>query len=180
MENGYAGGIDTNSLLLARGVGGYGYGGFGGGYGSGGGILTAEAMANGTATNARVEAGNAANAAGVENLLDQNQFTATNKNVTDGHQNICDKLTDGEFRTSDRLRDIEREMNANARTAAECCCKLQLQSCEDKAQILAAVADSKATALAVESRGIERQLNATQAELISLRTQVACGCCPPR
>ena len=85
----------------------------------------------------------------------------------------------GELRTGDRLRDLEREASANAKIAADCCCDLKLQSCEDKAQILAAIAAQTAVTLAVESRGIERNLNAVNAELTSLKTQIACGCnCP--
>lgn len=91
-------------------------------------------------------------------------------------------IKDGQFaaelRNGDRLRDIEREMAANAKIAADCCCDLKLQSCEDKAQILSAIADNKATVLAVESRNIERNLNAANAELTALKTQIACGCCP--
>jgi len=93
---------------------------------------------------------------------------------------ILKAIADSEFRSLDRQRDIEREINANARAAAECCCDLKLQACQDKSEILTAIADSKATALAVESRAVERALNNANAELTALKTQIACGCCPPR
>ena len=121
----------------------------------------------------RINAGNRATAAGIENLLDQNQFSALDCNVTNSCNRVTDTQVNGEFRMADRLRDIEREMNANAREAAKRCCDAKVQSCQDKSEILAAIAGS-------ESRGIERTLNQTQAELTSLRTQVACGCCTPR
>jgi hypothetical protein len=115
------------------------------------------------------------------------QNTAVLTAITNSEFRTSDRLTaivDGQFqaelRQGDRLRDIEREMAANARVAADCCCALKLQSCEDKAQILAAIAASNATVLAAESRGIERNLNNANAELTALRTQIACGCCPPR
>jgi len=104
---------------------------------------------------------------------------------------ICDRMSEGfttaaqfafqgELRTNDRIRDLEREMAANAREAANCCCdikekvagvesRLALQACEDKAQIIAEIK-------AHESRDVERALNAAQAELTALKTQVACGC----
>lgn len=110
-----------------------------------------------------------------ENLTRQSQFNR-----------LCDRLTDSEFRNGDRLRDLDREIQANAREAAKCCCetqkqiaqveaKLSLQACEDKAQIIAEIK-------AVESRNVERELNAANAELTALKTQIACGCCntPPR
>jgi hypothetical protein len=84
----------------------------------------------------------------------------------------ADQRFQAELRTNDRLLALQAEINENARVAAQCCCDIKLQACEDKAQVLAAIAGN-------ESRAIERALNNSQAELISLRTQVACGChCP--
>jgi len=111
---------------------------------------------------------------GLDRLSDQAEESRRSAQFT----SIRDGQFQAELRNGDRLRDIEREIAANAKIAAQCCCDLKLQSCEDKAEILAAIADSKATALAVESRGIERSLNAANAELTALKTQIACGCCP--
>lgn len=123
----------------------------------------------------RINAAERASAAGFENLLDQNQFAATNNNISQCCNRVTDNQVNGEFRTGDRLRDIEREMNANARIAAQCCCDLKLQMCEDKSEL-------KADILAVESRTIERELNAAQARITQLETiqaiTQACGCCP--
>lgn len=173
---GYTGGsnISTDSLLLARGVGGAGFG-YGGGYGGD--------FANQSANAIRLER----NAQDIENHADfsrelmqkgqeANLHAFDAGKTADGFTCVCNRISDSEFRTSDRLRDIEREMNANAREAAKCCCEVKLQSCEDKSQIMAAIADAKATSLATEGRAVERALNATSAELVALRTQVACGC----
>lgn len=175
MEN-YDGGsaISTDSLLLARGVGGvgFGYGGYGG---SGFANQSANAIrlernsdeveAQATCTREIIAKGQEATLHAFDNATNSNAFTR-----------ICDRITSGEFRTSDRLRDIEREMNTNAREAAKCCCEVKVQACEDKSQILAAIADAKATSLATEGRAVERALNAASAELTALKTQVACGC----
>lgn len=119
----------------------------GAGYGFGGGRF-ADFGSNAV----RINAAARANAAGIENLLDQNQFAATNSNITECCNRTTDNQVNGEFRMADRLRDIEREMNANARTAAQCCCDLKLQACEDKAEL-------KAEILAVETRNIQRDLD---------------------
>lgn len=50
-----------------------------------------------------------------ENLTRDNQFSAITKSVNDS-----------EFRNIDRFSNIERELNANARAAAECCCDTKL------------------------------------------------------
>lgn len=151
------------------------------GYGS-------NSFANPSANAVRINAGNRATAAGIENLLDQNQFSATNKNIVDGDARICDKLSDNanrasdmttnsEFRMSDRLRDVEREMAANARAAAECCCDAKLEACKNTAELKALVI-SENSKTREQIRG--DALNAANAELTALKTQIACGCCPPR
>lgn len=120
----------------------------GGGYGIGG---SRGQFADFSSNAVRIESGQRANAAGLENLLDQNQFAAANKNVVDGHNRIIDTLTNhdqrqsdlttnSEFRQSDRLRDIEREMNANAREAAKCCCEAQLLAVQNQAKTDAGLA----------------------------------------
>lgn len=122
---------------------GYGYGGHGGSYG--------REFANDGSNAVRIEAHSAANAAGIENLLDQNQFSATNDNIVQGHNRITDNInltstrqsdmtTSAEFRTGDRLRDLEREMNANARVAAECCCETKLLAVQNQAKTDAGMA----------------------------------------
>jgi len=171
--------LATQAMTSGRGYGGGVWG--GGGYGV--------APFAGPASNAvRIQEGNRATAAGIENLLDQNQFAITNGNITDGHARICDRIAGLEMRTSDQitginknitdsefraiarenalraeanafnLANIERQHRAEIK-AAECCCEL------------------KSEIKAVEGRNIERSLNAATAELTALKTQIACGCC---
>lgn len=178
--------FNASDLLATQAMtsGGRGYGGGtwgGGGYGA--------APFAGPASNAvRIESGNRATAAGIENLLDQNQFAATNDNINDGHARICDRISGLEMRTTDQIvgvnknivdsefRSIARENALRSEAAAnnlasiqrdfdaalksqECCCKLEGEI------------------KAVEGRAIERSLNAANAELTALKTQIACGCC---
>jgi len=129
--------------LIGRGGVGVGAGNYGYGYDGN--------FADASSNAVRVEAGNRQTSASIENLLDQNQFAAANKNVVDGHNRIIDTLTshdqrqsdmtvNAEFRTSDRLRDIEREMAANAREAAKCCCDSQLLAVQNQAKTDAGLA----------------------------------------
>lgn len=127
----------------------------------------------------RINRNNEVYKVGLDQLSSQNEETRRvlgEARIMDNINGSCTRVLEtqvnGEFRMSDRLRDLEREMAANARTAAECCCDLKLQMCEDKAEL-------KSEILAVESRNIERSLNAANAELTALKTQIACGCCPP-
>ena len=112
----------------------------GGGYG--------REFANDGSNAVRIESHAAANAAGIENLLDQNQFAITNGNITEGHNRITDNinlnstrssdmLTSAEFRTGDRLRDLEREMVQNAKDAAKCCCEAKLLAVQNQSALLA-------------------------------------------
>lgn len=117
----------------------------------------------------------------------QAQNTALNDSMVNAEFRTSDRLTaikDGQFqaelRTVDRISSLERTVIDGQRAADKCCCDLKLQSCEDKAELLRAIADSKAESLAIESRAVERTLNAANAELTALKTQIACGCCPPR
>lgn len=158
--------MDTNLLesqALANGITRLNYPGYGYGYGS-------SSFANPAANAVRIESGARENAAAFENLLDQNQFAITNRSISESCNRLMDAQVNGEFRMGDRLRDIEREMNANAREAAKCCCDIKLQAANDKAEILAEI---KAT----ESRTVTRDLDRAERELTALKTQIACGCC---
>lgn len=120
---------------------------------------------------------------GIDRVSDQNEETRRNlgearvmDNITGSCNRVSDAQINGEFRMSDRLRDIEREMNANARVAADCCCDLKLKMCEDKAEL-------KAEILAVETRGVQRDLDTANRQLsesnIINTLTYRCGCCPP-
>ena len=114
MGNGYNSDVSADSILWARGAGfgGYNYGGQGSFAG-----LSSNAV--------RINAGNRATAAGIENLLDQNQFSSTNKNITDCCNRALDQSTNGEFRNGDRLRDVEKLIVDAEKAAAICCCETQ-------------------------------------------------------
>lgn len=186
MDNGNFG---TQDILTGRGLGLGGFGGYNYGHG---------AFASPSSNAVRINAGNRATAAGIENLLDQNQFAATNKNIVDGDARICDKLSDSEFRTSagqvaitkdltdSEFRAIARENALRSEAVAnniaaierahraeiknlECCCK------------------TEATALAIETRNIQRALDTAERELQTQKILTTCGCgcgggvrpCPP-
>jgi hypothetical protein len=187
--------IAVGSLLAggAGGRGGYGGGAWGGG-GSGEGVY-----ASPTANAVRIDAHAAANASGIENLLDQNQFAATNKNIVDGHNRLSDtnavnvnRVSDNQFRSelrnSDQHNEIIREMNANARIAAECCCDTKvaiaeaakeaaLCCCDAKLEASKSHAEIMATVLAENAKTRElmtgQALDTANAKIIQLETIAA-------
>jgi len=165
--------------LLAGNRGGVGGGGaWGGGYNMmypGNSVLAANAHADGTAVKEAVDCNSKQFIAGLARVSDQ----AEESRRINSFEAIRDGQFQAELRSGDRLRDLERLVIDGQKEAAKCCCDARLERCEDTNKILSAIADSKATALAVESRGIERSLNAANAELTALKTQIACGCCPP-
>lgn len=188
MENG-SGQIGVNDLLLARGVGGGAYGGYGGGFlGSGhpggGGYLTAAAVADGTAA-----------AAKQDNISDTLRFGFDNSlEVARESRNIAQfgRVTDNQFRAelraSDQLAALTAQVADNARAAdknccdtrfaiadaakeaAACCCDAKLEAAKNHGQVLAKMEE-------IDARNIERDLNRANQELTALRTQIACGCC---
>ena len=152
--------IATLSLLQSRGFGGGGYGyGVGAGGGIGAGVLTAEALANGTATNAKIDANadRASNSiAGVRSAFDNQtrnvQFDQVNQNITNM-----------EFRSLDRQRDIERQIVDNAKDAAKCCCETQKL-------IVSEASATRTLILEVEARGNVAALAQAQAKITQLET----------
>lgn len=193
-----SGQIGVNDLLLARGVGGYGgFGGFGGyGTGMGMGIHGANG-AYGTGANAvRIEAHARSHDAGLENLLDQNQFAVTNGNITEGFNRASDsraanvaRVADNQFRAELRQTDgmnvMFREMAANARDmdkcccdtqkaiaqaakeAAQCCCDAKLEGCKNTADLKATIiSENSATRELIRGDA----LAAANAKIIQLET----------
>lgn len=170
---------DTNRA--GRG-GGY-WGGEGGGYGG--------PFATPSANAVRINRNSA-------QLADEARHTDTNRicdRMMDGFGSITQGLFASEMRNGDRLRDVEREMSANAREAANCCCDIQKQQIGDTAALSRQIAEVEsrlslnqckdtaaiiAEVKASEGRDVERSLNAANAELTALKTQIACGCCPPK
>lgn len=145
-------------------------------WGVGGGLLGGGRFADFSSNAVRINAAARANAAGIENLLDQNQFEATNGNINECCNRTLDMQVNGEFRMSDRLRDIEREMAANARAAAECCCDAKLLATQNHAETLAAIADLKTSNVQRDLDAANRQL--TESNIVNTLTY-RCGCCPP-
>jgi hypothetical protein len=170
----YNQGIDTTSLLLARGFGGYG-GGYGnglsggGGY-SGGGYLTAEAHANGTATKEAIDCNSAQFLSGLDRVSDQNKETRDNFRFDQLSQSINNQ----EFRSLDRQRDIERLMTDNAKDSAKCCCDAKLlasqNACDTQKLVSAEANATRELILAVEGRSNIRLLDAANAKITQLET----------
>lgn len=103
----------------------------------------------------------------VSNECNKDIFTGAINNFRDSFENLnranqFSDLKDGQFRlelrTNDNIAAIREQMSKDAAAAALCCCKLE--------------SEIKAS----EGRAIERDLNKANAELIALKTQVACGC----
>ena len=96
-------------------------------------FIGAQGVADGTATNAEVKC----NREIIGNGIDANGRAFDSATVQSSFQRLCDRISDSENRTSDRLRDQDREAQANARiaaaaahaaeiTALTCCCEGKL------------------------------------------------------
>jgi len=145
-----------------------------------------------------IQAGNIGTLQAFENATRDRQFTDLRDGQFRAELRTADKLDAQQINALRDNADIRQQLadcccdnkvlNLEAQLRnQECCCETQKQilaleagnnlkfaaverqACEDKSQILAEIK-------AVESRNIERQLNAANAELTALKTQVACGC----
>lgn len=183
------------------GRGGFGYGGYGEGGGYYGGPF-ATPSANAVRINRNAEF----TKLGLDRVSDQNeenrrllQEQNTSNQMTNGFMRIGDRLVDQEFRNGDRLRDLEREINQNARTAADCCCETQkeilrldasnnLKFAELGKDICNVEARLTSEIKAIESRTIQRDLDRAERRINQLEIYRECGCgcaggvnpCPPR
>ena len=113
----------TQDILTGRGLGLGGFGGYGYGQGQemGNSVLAAEAHANGTATGANID----------------NLTNATNLNFDSVEEQIRESRNIGQFselrdngfraelRTSDKIADLAKEVNLNAREMDRCCCSIE-------------------------------------------------------
>ena len=102
---------------------GRGYGGYGGAWGSGyGGYGGGYAPFAGPGSNAvRINRNNDL----TREMNRATQFTLDQAEESRRFTDITNNMFRSELRNGDRIRDIEREMNANARAAADCCCETQ-------------------------------------------------------
>ena len=173
MENGYNS-FGTQDIITGRGLG---IGGFGYPYGAGYGAFASPGSnavrldRNAQNIEDQADCTRSVLGLGLDRISDQAEESRRQAQFTA----ITNAVQNQEIRTADRLRDIEREIAANARTAAECCCELKLENCQSESRLTAEIR-------AVESRTIERELNAAQARITQLETINAittqCGCCP--
>jgi len=140
MENGSINPSEVATLsLLGGGYGGYGYGGRGG-YAVGNQVLAAEAHANGTASDAKLDS----LAGSFHNVNINSKFDRLNENISDQEfrstaaiTSLNKDITDSEFRTIDRNRDIERLVVQGQKEAAECCCEAKVLAVQNQAALLA-------------------------------------------
>jgi hypothetical protein len=184
--------IAVGSLLAGRNGGGGGGGAWGGGYGGYG----AHGAYSVGANSIRIDEHAKAHSAGLENLLDQNQFATTNKNIVDGFNRESDtssinvnRVADNQFRAELRQSDqraaalaVTNDMRAEmakcccetqkaiadaAKDAASCCCEAKLQACKDHGELKASIlADGALTRALMTSTA----LDAANAKIIQLET----------
>lgn len=196
-NNGNGGGLnfgDAGVLALLAdtnraGRGGYGWGGEGG-YGGGYGNIANAVRLDRNAQEAgkdedctRTLFGQAFDSiqGAFENGTRQNQFNRLCDRIGDVDLRNTDNQFRAELRTNDRLLALQAEMNNNARVAAQCCCDLKLQACNDKSELMAEIK-------AVESRGVLRDLDRAERQLQTQTIISTCGCgcgggvrpCPPQ
>jgi len=179
-------GFSTNDAVLwgaMNNMGRGGYGGTWGGGGYGGHAPFASPGSNAVRVNRNAEIAKL----GIDRISDQNEETRRNlgearvmDNITGGHNRICENLNNQaianrdlifqqELRTSDRMAAITAQMNDFRAEAAKCCCDTKLEICNVKAELAAEIK-------AVESRGIERDLNRAERELQTQKILTTCGC----
>jgi len=152
--------VDTvragNGSFLGRGGEGGGNGGFAPYAGPA--VIRADVLAN-------REIGNT----GIENIQRSISAGRIADLVVDGHGKICDNInetgnraSDNQFRSELRGADqhaaLVAQINANARESDKCCCKLQLQAAEDKAEVLAEIKASEGRAITRDLDRAERKV----------------------
>lgn len=161
-ESGVSNNDAATLALFSGGYGGIGVGGRGG-LVAGNEFLAATTHADGTAVKTAVDCNAARSADGLARISEQNRAQACN----DRESRTTDRITNMEFRNGDRLRDLEREMGQNAKDAAECCCKAQLQACKDHAELKALIiSENSATREMINGNA----LDAANAKITQLET----------
>jgi len=157
MENGFG----TQDIITGRGLG---VGGFGYGYGMdmtcGNSGLAADAHANGTGLNARVECNGRSQAAQLDRLSSQNEETRRLLQMDDIKSNMF------AFQLSN-----SRDLADMAAVNAQCCCDTKILVIEENSKTRELI---NARALNDTQRDLDRALQSGQTQTII----AACGCTP--
>jgi hypothetical protein len=195
MENGSINPSEVATLSLLGGGGGYGYGGGNRGYNIGNQVLAAEAHANGTAVDAKVENIQDGQRLAFDSLQEQiresrtlDQFTRLSDNQfraeirgSDQHADIVKGLADSEFRTAagqtalakditdQEFRSLDRQRDITAMLVDNA--KEAAKCCCETQKLIAAEAgETRALVLAVEGRTNVASLAAANAKITQLET----------
>ena len=201
MDNGFS---TSDAVLTSAMSGGFG-GRSGGSWGNNGcgspfadpGSNAARILANRDLSEAHDQCTKEVLGAGMSSISDQfeeGRRAAQNTTVVDAIVNSEFRTSDrisgvkdgqfaGELRTNDRQRDTDRTLQDMRLENCKCCEEAKLlavqNACATNLLIVEKHAASDALALAIEGRGTERDNSILRAEVIALKTQIACGCnCP--
>lgn len=102
---------------------------------------------------------------------------ATNKNISDANGRICDRLSAMEAQSARDLLQVTRDQNDARAEAAKCCCDIQLQAANDKAELKSEIKDLEVSRLKDELAKARdaNNISATVQQTIAAMKQ--CGCC---
>ena len=149
MENGFSA---SDALLTQAMSGGFGnnsqWGGNGGyGYHLGDQVLASHAHADGTAVKESVDCNRTLNQQGQSSLsqqisdgADRSRDAATLKAISDGFTVVTEKININSEVNAGRFNALEREMSANAREQAKCCCEAKVLAVQNQAKTDAGLA----------------------------------------
>lgn len=164
MENGFG----TNDIITGRGlgIGGFGYDGY---MQAGNSMLAADAHANGTGLNARVECNGAAQAAQLDRLSDQNEETRRILQNDEVRKDISDFRLQGAITDGQQNVALADRLCAMSAASAKCCCDTQLLI-EKRYSDLAAQAER------LDKESVLRDLDNRDRQLQTQTIIAACKC----
>jgi len=160
MDTGYSGSINPNDVatLSLLGRGGYGYG--GGGYGHGFANDSSNAIRIGSSEKLAAQAHNALSQQ-ISDNADRNRDITSQGALIASFTNLGDKINDQSRFFSAEVNSLQREIAANARAAAECCCETKLLAAQNQAKTDAGLASVLANQVC-DTRVADAVANATQ------------------
>lgn len=176
MDNGFS----ASDAVLTSAMSGGGFGGRGGQWGGGYGSPFADAGSNAVRINRNSDV--------AREVGRSTQFQLDNAQEERRNTNICNRISDMEFRLADRDRDITKDITDARFESKDCCCETQKEILRlDSDNKLQFASLSKQQAIdngAVQARlaAIDAKIDANKeigelnAKLTALQTQVACGC----